>query len=113
MCRPTGSTTGSTFWLGSAGIFPHTRTKRLWRGFAGRNRVISTDVQTILANWRHANRVLNVPIHHAVTIDRDTGYVVAVTTDFDPESDAMEIEWEMISVDDFDLPRAWRLHGRV
>ena len=87
--------------------------KKLWRGFAGRNRVLSTDVQTILANWRHANRVLNVPIHHAVTVDRDTGYVVAVTTDFDPETDAIEIEREMILVDDFDLPRAWRLHGRV
>ena len=87
--------------------------KKLWRGFAGRNRVISTDVQTILANWRHANRVLNVPIHHAVTVDRDTGYVVAVTTDFDPETDSFEIEGDMMSVDDFHLPRAWRLHGRV
>jgi len=87
--------------------------KNLWKGFAGRNRVLCTDVQTILANWRHANRVLNVPIHHAVTVERDSGYIVAATTDFDPDVDSIEIEREMMTVDDFLRPRAWRLHGRV
>ena len=87
--------------------------KNLWKGFAGRNRVLCTDVQTILANWRHASRVLNVPIHHAVTVERDTGYIVAATTDFDPEVDSIEIEREMMTIDDFLLPRAWRLNGRV
>lgn len=87
--------------------------RNLWRGFSGRNRVLATDVQTILANWRHASRVLNVPIHHAVTVERDTGYVVATTTDFDITTDSIEIEREMMMVNDFHLPRAWRLHGRV
>ena len=81
--------------------------------FAKRNRVISFDVQTILTNWRHAHRVLNVPVHHAVSVDKQSGFVLAATTDFDPETDAIEIEREMLLVDDFELPRAWRLHGRV
>ncbi|MDF3382563.1 MULTISPECIES: hypothetical protein [unclassified Sulfitobacter] len=81
--------------------------------FAKRNRVISFDVQTILTNWRHAHRVLNVPVHHAVSVDKQSGFVLAATTDFDPETDAIEIEREMLLVDDFELPRAWRVHGRV
>lgn len=87
--------------------------RNLRKAFAGRNRVISFDVQTILANWRHAHRVLNVPVHHAVTVDKQSGYVIAATTDFDPETNAVDIEREMYQVDDFYLPRAWRLHGRV
>lgn len=85
----------------------------LHRGFSGRNRVLAFDVQTILANWRHAHRVLNVPVHHAVTVDKQSGYVIAATTDFDPDTDSVEIEREMYMVDDFKLPRAWRLNGRV
>ncbi|CAM4408400.1 hypothetical protein PARU111607_17475 [Palleronia rufa] len=59
------------------------------KAFAGRNRVLSTGGQTILANGRHANRVPDVPIRHPVTVDRDTGSVVAATTDFGPETDAI------------------------
>ena len=93
--------------------FSARKDRNLRKGFAGRNRVVAFDVQTILANWRHAHRVLNVPVHHAVTVDKQTGYVIAATTDFDPGTDAVDIEREMYQVDDFDLPRAWRLHGRV
>lgn len=50
------------------------------RGLAGklegRNIALSTDVQTILANWLRADRILNVPVLHAVTVERDSGYVV-------------------------------------
>jgi len=81
------------------------------QAFAGRNRVLSTGGQTILANGRHANRVPDVPIRHPVTVDRDTGSVVAATTDFCPETDA--IARAMVFVDAFDLPCAWHLHGRV
>ena len=93
--------------------FSAQKDKKLWKSFSGRNRVLAFDVQTILANWRHAHRVLNVPIHHAVTVEKNTGYVVAATTDFDPNTEPIEIEREMYQVDDFELPRAWRLHGRV
>lgn len=48
-----------------------------------------------------------------MTVERDTGYIVPATTDFDSEVDSIEIEREMMAVDDFLLPRAWRLHGRV
>ncbi|WP_276717026.1 hypothetical protein [Pseudooceanicola nitratireducens] len=87
--------------------------KNLWKCFNGQDRVLSTDVQAILANWRHAKRILNVPIHHAVTVERDTGYVVAATTDYDAVEDPVEIEREMHRLGDFADPRAWRRHGRV
>ena len=78
--------------------FSARKDRDLRKGFAGRNRVIAFDVQTILAN---------------VTVDKQSGYVIAATTDFDPETDSIDIEREMYQVDDFHLPRAWRLHGRV
>ena len=77
--------------------FSARKDRNLRKGFAGRNRVVAFDVQTILANWRHAHRVLNVPVHHAVTVDKQTGYVIAATTDFDPGTDAVDIK-SMISI---------------
>lgn len=47
----------------------------LARKLEGRNIALSTDVQTILANWLRADRILNVPVLHAVTVERDSGYV--------------------------------------
>ena len=75
--------------------------------------VISTDVQTLLVNWRHADRILNVPVLHCVSVERASGYVVAATTDFDPLADPLEVEREMHRIGDFSLPRAWRKHGRL
>ncbi|MEE4119095.1 MAG: hypothetical protein V2I65_08775 [Paracoccaceae bacterium] len=38
-------------------LFSAHRERRLHKAFAGRNRVVATDVQTILVNWRHAERI--------------------------------------------------------
>ncbi len=81
--------------------------------FSGRNGVLATDVQTILANWRHADRILNVPIRHVATVDRDSGFVVAMTTDFDSETDPIEVDQAMLSSGCGSLPRAYRKHGRT
>ena len=41
------------------------------------------------------------------------GFYIIAPVDRLEVPDSIEIEREVISVDDFDLPRAWRLHGRV
>lgn len=75
--------------------------------------MIATDVQTILVNWRHADRVLNVPIQHAVTSERSSGYIIAATTDYDEHTDPVVAEEELLSSGDFMWPRAWRINGRT
>lgn len=83
------------------------------RAFRGRNRAISTDVQMILANWRHRDHIATVPIYHAVSVEAESGNALAATTDYDPGMDPEEVEIEMTFAGDFALPRAWRKMARV
>ena len=89
------------------------RERELVRKLRGKAPVLCTDVQRITANWRHASRVLNVPILHAVTVDAASGYVVAPTMDYDPDTEPGDADRLMASVRDDALPRAWRRYGRV
>ena len=96
-------------------LFSAHRQRRLHKAFAGRNRIVATDVQTILVNWRHAERILNVPILHAVTSDRSSGFIMAATTDYDEEADPAEAEQEFIMVGTSGFPEPgvrMRAHGR-
>jgi hypothetical protein len=99
------------FLAGQCRLFSARRGRRLHKAFAGRNRVIATDVQTILVNWRHADRILSGPILHAATSERSSGFIIAVTTDYNEVVDPAEAEQRFIMAGDFMLPGAWRTHA--
>ncbi|MGI1662381.1 transposase [Palleronia sp. KMU-117] len=82
--------------------------QNLAKAFADRHRVLSCDVQMLLANWERNGSVDTVPVYHAATVERSTSYIVASTTDYDPDLDPQETERAMLINGDFFVPRAWR-----
>lgn len=82
--------------------------ENLAKAFADRHRVLSCDIQMILANWERNGQIDTVPVYHAATVERSSSYIVASTTDYDPGTDPQETERVMLTNGDFFVPRAWR-----
>jgi hypothetical protein len=80
---------------------------------ADRHRVLSCDIQMILANWERNGQVDTVPVYHAATVERSSSYIIAATTDYDPDTDPRETERAMLINGDFFVPRAWRECART
>lgn len=89
------------------------REAKLPECFSDKAPFIQTDTQTFKVNWSDKGVRMQVDVRHTCTVHRPSGYVIAATTDVDP--DILPEAYEALADQhgDHDKPRDMRKHARI
>ncbi len=93
--------------------FAAERERLLPSAIAGQSPYFATDTQILQVNWPDRGVRKAVEVRHICTVARDSNYVVASTTDVDPDVQPAAIEKVMEIVGDLEKPRSMRENARV
>lgn len=93
--------------------FAAEREKALPECFAGGQPHFATDTQMLMVNWSDSGIRKQVEVRHTCTVHRDTGFVVAATTDVDPDISGF-VQEEMAAIrGELSLPKSMRDNSRI
>lgn len=93
--------------------FAKERERELPSCFKGRRPNIAMDTQILMLNWSDKGVRKQVEVRHNCTVERDTGFVIAATTDIDPNiSPYVEEELAQIRGERM-LPKSMRENARI
>ena len=71
------------------------------------------DTQILLLNWSDSGVRKQVPVRHNCTVERETGFVIAATTDVDPEISPF-VEEQLAEIrGERKVPKSMRQNGRI
>lgn len=93
--------------------FAADREQRLPDVISGKSPYFATDTQILFVNWPDRGVRKSVEVRHICTVMKDTNYVIASTTDVDPDVRPVAIEKAMEISGDFGKPRSMRENARV
>ena len=93
--------------------FATEREKSLPGALTDQSPYFATDTQILQVNWPDKGVRKSVEVRHICTVARDSNFVIASTTDVDPDVQPEAIEKVMEIVGDFDKPRSMRENARV
>jgi hypothetical protein len=76
--------------------------------------MVCTDRQDLTINWPSRTRRATIQLAQVATVERSSGFILALHSQFDAQTDAAAYEALMQAAGDLDEPRrAFRTHGRV
>lgn len=76
--------------------------------------MVCTDRQDLTINWPSRTRRATIQLAQVATVERSSGFILALHSQFDAQTDAQSYEALMRAAGDLDEPRrAFRTHGRV
>lgn len=93
--------------------FAAERERALPSCFAERRRYLATDTQMLMVNWPDSGVRKQVEVRHTCTVERGTGFVIAATTDVDPEISAIVNEQMAVIRGEMEVPKSMRENARI
>ncbi len=93
--------------------FAADREKRLPEVFEGDSPHFATDTQILQVNWPDRGIRKLVEVRHMCTVHSDSKYVIASTTDVDPDVHPLAVEKAMEIIGDKEKPRSMQENARI